>query len=146
MPENAETWEVRKSIFEFLRECGASYLRSSVRPSDKNHPYIQVLRSTDAVEIALYVSDLQCEILTYVVSLDSTGELDSRILAGINRHPPTGATFVDCSNEPRHGYSTRNVCKLVRSVDWENITEANRCAILDDYNWLVGELCRIGVL
>lgn len=146
MSTNEETWNVRNRLFEFFWNCGAGLLRDNVRQSDEHHPYMQVLRATDRVEVALHVSDSQCEIWLYVVSLDPTGELDRVILAGVNRNPPTGAAFADCSDEPRRGNNTRNVFKLVRYIDWECITQANYCAILDDYNWLVGELQRVGAL
>ena len=146
MSRNEETWNVRNSLFEFFVNCGAQLLRDNVRQSDEHHPYIQVLRATDRVEVALWVSDLRREMWLYVVSLDPTGELDRVILGGVNRNSPTGAVFVDCSNEHRHGNDTRNVFKLVRSIDWENITQADYCLLLDDYNWLTDELQRIGVL
>jgi len=141
-----ENWEVRQRIFNFFEGCNAEHLREELRQSDAQHPYVQILRNSDKMEIAIYISEATCEIWTYVVSLDPSGQLDNQILANIRRNPPTGAVFADCLNEPRRGHRTRNVCKLIRNFDWENLIEPNILALLDDYNWLIGELQRIGVL
>ena len=88
-----------------------------------------------------------CGLWTYIYSRDPDGNLDRQILANIDRNnPPAGATFHDCSNDPRRGIKSRNVCKLERDMDWRTLSDKDIETLLGDYKWIVAELCRIDVL
>ena len=139
------SWETRRRIFEYFKKHGAPCMRDEPLRGNSSHNYLAVL-TNEKLHIAVYLSDTR-GIWTYVYSRDPDGILDRRILASIDRNnPPRGARFVDCSNEPRRGVNSRNVCKLVRDIDWRQLSDKDMGKLLGDYKWLVSELRRIGVL
>ena len=144
---NAPTasWETRRRIFEYFKEHGAPCMRDELRRGDSSHNYVSILTSSK-FNIAIYLSGTR-GVWTYIYSRDPDGNLDRRILANINRNnPPAGATFHDCSNDPKRGIRSRNVCKLERDMDWRMLSDKDIETLLGDYKWLVAELRRIGVL
>lgn len=145
---NAQTssWETRKRIFEYFKEHGAPCTRDELRRGEGNkHNYVSILTSSK-FNIAIYLSDTR-GVWTYIYSRDPDGNLDRQILSNIDRNnPPAGATFHDCSNDPRRGIKSRNVCKLERDMDWRTLNDKDIETLLGDYKWLVAELRRIDIL
>ena len=139
-----ESCEVRDRIFTYFKKHRARGLRDELRRGERNQPYVTI-RSARKYNIALKFA-AGGEIWTYLFSKDPDGVFDGQVLGGIRRAPSTGATFADCSNEPRRGQNTRNVLKLHRPFDWRTFRDKEISALLDDYNWLVSELERIGVM
>lgn len=139
------SWETRRRIFECFKELGAPCTGDELHRGDSSHNYVSILTSSK-FNIAIYLSDTR-GVWTYIYSRDPDGNLDRQILSNIDRNnPPAGATFHDCSNDPRRGIKSRNVCKLERDMDWRTLNDKDIETLLGDYKWLVAELRRIGVL
>lgn len=149
--ENAQnsSWETRKRIFEYFKKQDAPSMRDEPRREGNGHNYVSI-RTCRKFNIAIHLSSDMSrmrKVWTYVFSRDPDGRLDRRIIDNIDKNnPPVGATFVDCSNDPRRGINTRNVCKLERDIDWRQLGDKGIEKLLEDYKWFVRELRRIGVL
>ena len=139
-----ESCEVRDRIFTYFKTHGAQGLRRGLLICERTRQFATI-RSAKKYNIAWWFAAAG-EMWTYLVSRDPDGVFDEQVLGGISHSPSTGATFADCSNEPRRGWKTRNVCKLERDIDWRTLTDKDIAALLEDYNWLVSELERIGAM
>lgn len=142
--EPHESCEVRERIFTYFRRHGARGLRDELLCGERTKAFATIRTARD-YNIAIYFAQ-DGKVWTYVYSKDPDGKLDRKILREIERNPSTGAKFEDCSNKKSFERKSRNVLKLHRPFDWRTLTDKQIGVLLDDYNWLVSELERIGVM
>ncbi len=135
---------VRDRVFAYFRTHGARGLRDGLLYGERTRAYATICSARE-YNIAIYFA-ADGKMWTYIYSKDPDGKFDRKVLREINRNPQTGATLEDCSNKRSFENNKRNVLKLHRPFDWRKLSDKEIAALLDDYNWLMDELQRIGVL
>ena len=136
--------EVRERIFAYFKKHETRGLRDELLRGERTRAYATV-RTAKEYNIVIYFAK-NGRMWTYVYSKDPDGKFDRKVLRQINHNPQTGATFEDCSNDRSFKKKNRYVLKLHRPFDWHKLGDKEIAALLDDYNWLMDELQRIGVI
>ncbi len=136
-----ESCEVRERIFTYFRKHGAQGLREELLRGERTKAY-STFSSMKKYNIAIYFAK-GGRFWTYLYSNDPDGNFDCRVLRQISRIPSNGATFEDCSNDKRYEKKSRTVLKIHRPFDWRMLKDKDIAMILEDYNWLIGQLATV---